>query len=115
MGSFLILGARSTSEAIDFIGEPQLTQTWEPQGNDTLFTDTALSDAACAALYAGYTPSGVTNANYVVPLPPTVEAAIDTLRTFYQNDPPALTDAMSATVSRAQTIVLRYLFRELMQ
>lgn len=113
MGSYLIPNAPSIAEAADFIGEPPLTATWERFGADVRFTDTARTNAQCAAAYAGYVPSGATDTTYSRPLAPALLAAIDTLRTFWQQDPASLTDSQTATVLRAVLVVLRDLNRRL--
>ena len=113
MGTYLIPNAPSISEAADFIGEPPLTATWERFGPDVRFTDTARSNAQCAALYAGYVPSGATDETYRPPKPPEVQAAITTLQAIYQTNPASMTDAQTAAATRAIIVVLRYLNGEL--
>lgn len=111
MGSFLISGAASVPEAADYIGEPQLTQIWEYAEGGVLFTDSALTDAACAALYAGFVPSG--NTSYVPPLPAAVEDARQTLKTFYDANPATITAAQAATLHRAEVVIIRWMNRRL--
>lgn len=112
MGSYLILNAPSLSEAADHIGEPQLTQTWQPIGADILFTDTALTDAECAALYASYTPSGLNDHEYKPPLPQPVQ---DAIQTFKQAEaagfPATMTAAQRSALSQATWVLFRYMNR----
>jgi hypothetical protein len=113
MGSYLIPAAPSINEAAAYIGEPPLTATWERVGADVLFTDTARTNAQCAAAYAGYVPSGLTDAEYIPPLSPALAAARDTLRTFWNANPASVTDAQTATILRAMLVVLRDMNRRL--
>lgn len=108
MGQYLIPNAASINEAIDFVGEPQLTQTWQKVGNDVLFVDSALSDAECAALYVGFTPSGTPDADYVTPPPQAVRDARDTLKSFWNLNPSSLTGTQSATLIRALLTWMRW-------
>jgi hypothetical protein len=109
MGSYLIPGASSVQEAANYIGPPPLTARWGYAEGGVLFEDTALTDAACAALYVGYVPSGITDAAYILPNPPEVQAGIDRLKAFWTNNPPAVSSAQTATLLHDVVTVLRYL------
>lgn len=74
MGTYLIPNARSTREAAVYVGE-RLGCTWEHADGGVLFTDPDISDAECAALYAGFVPTAESDETYRPPVPPAVRAA----------------------------------------
>lgn len=112
MGQHLILNALSINEAVDFIGGPNTNQTWEYVEGGIMFVDEQRSDAQCAALYSGYTPSGQDDFSYQSPPPAAVQQARQTLKAFWDANPASVTDTQSATLDRALLTMLRYKFRE---
>lgn len=113
MGMYLIPNAMSINEAVDFLGEPGLTQTWRQVPNGVLFEDTSRSDAQCAALYAGYVPSGTSDLDYQPPLPPAVQQAKNTLKAFWDTNPASIDDTQSARLWRAWLTWYRWKSRDL--
>lgn len=114
MGSYVIPGATRAGEAAAFIGAaPPERRVWLAMLEGVWFYDPLLTDAECAALYAGFTPTGGLEDGYEPPKPPAVQAAIDTLQAFYDANPSSVTDTQSATLHRAEVTILRYLNRGL--
>lgn len=119
MGTYLIPNAMSVQEAVDYsqlgrqIGEPPLTASWSLVEGGVLFTDDTKTDTQCASLYEGYVPSGLTDAAYERALPADLEQAKQVLMSFWSQNPSSITDAQSATLSRAMLVVLRYLIRRI--
>lgn len=113
MGEHLIPGALSVGEVADHLGAPTLSRTWELLPTGVLFRDELLGDAACAALYADFTPSGVTDRTYEQPLPAPVIAAVDLFKSAAAAGWPSPTPAQQARLNEATWVLFRHLYRRL--
>lgn len=83
MGQYLIPNAKSTIEAAAFLGEAAVPdRTWEATATGVLFKDPALTNAQCATLYNGFTPSGQTDETVRWPLPARWQTHIAHLRDY---------------------------------
>lgn len=110
MGSYLIPGALSTIEAAAFVGAGQTfvpDRRWEQVEGGVLFTDPALDDAGCAALYQGFVPSAANDEVAKYPMPDNVRLHTQHLRDYLAADPATIT---AATTVHAVKDIIRVLF-----
>lgn len=113
MGEYIISNAKSLSEAAAFLGEPQLTQTWEVVPEGIRFADENLTDEQCAALYEGFTPVLPDDVAYVAPLPEEISTHIQHLKDYLAADPTVITNAQTVHVVKDLIRAVRYLNRRL--
>ena len=106
MGQYLIPNAKSSAEASLHVpfGADRL---WREQEGGVMFTDPNLTDAECAALYANFTPSGMTNDEYRQPLPEYLRTHLPHLKQYY--DATAVTNAETVHVVKDLIRAVYYL------
>ena len=111
MGTYLIPGCNSTSEAADYNAAPG--RVWTPVPGGVQVMSKAESDAQLAAAYAGFTPSGVDEFAYVPPLPQPVRDAVALLKQIEAAGWPTPTLAQQGQLNRAIFDLLRFLNQRL--
>lgn len=108
MGEYLIPGAKSLMEAATFANDrPTAVYTLTEGG--VLVTDPTISDAEVEALFAGFTPSGADDLQYVVPIPVAVRTHLQHLRDYVAKDAATITNAETVHVVKDLIRAVHYL------
>lgn len=110
MGSYLIPNAASSKEAAAYVPFVP-NRRWTIVDGGVLFEDPSLTNAQCAAIYAGYAPSGLTDEEFRWPLPSEVLTHLQHLRDYVVADPASITNAQTVHVVKDLIRAIHFLNR----